>query len=369
MQRAPRRALLPPAVAAGTCLFLILLYVYPSHDGLSSALRPAASSFLRRLGQTGSSKSLPPVRHVASCRVQSTATTRAATFPRRTENVEGDFFVDSSCIDCDTCRWMAPGVFSRIGDMSAVHKQPETEEQRIEALKALLSCPTASIRTESTPKDIKKAHEALPDPIDATEGVYHCGYHTEKSFAATSYFIRRPQGNVLVDSPRFTPPLVKRLEALGGVKYMFLSHIDDVGDHEKFAKYFNCERVMHAGDFRGALGDAIERPIEGEDDYALAQDLKIIPVPGHTVGSSALLYKDKFLFSGDHLALPRANDYEHLGSFPSFCFHSWEKQIESVEKLRGYSFEWVLPGHGRRFHKAQGMDAELQKAVAWMKTQ
>jgi len=264
---------------------------------------------------------------------------------------------------------MAPSVFSRIGDKSAVHSQPENEQERLQALKALLSCPTASIRTESPPKDIKTAQNAFPDPIDAAEGVYHCGYHTEKSFAATSYFIRRPQGNVLVDSPRFTPPLVKRLEALGGVKYMFLSHIDDVGDHEKFAKHFNCERVMHAGDFRGALGDAIERPIEGEDDYALAQDLKIIPVPGHTVGSSALLYKDKFLFTGDHLALPRANDYEHLGSFPSFCFHSWEKQIESVEKLRGYSFEWVLPGHGRRFHKAQGMDAELQKAVAWMKTQ
>ncbi|MEO1181696.1 MAG: ferredoxin, partial [Cyanobacteria bacterium J06636_28] len=34
---------------------------------------------------------------------------------RRTENVEGDIFVDTSCIDCDTCRWMAPEVFGRDG--------------------------------------------------------------------------------------------------------------------------------------------------------------------------------------------------------------------------------------------------------------
>lgn len=27
---------------------------------------------------------------------------------RRTQNVEGDIFVDNTCIDCDTCRWMVP---------------------------------------------------------------------------------------------------------------------------------------------------------------------------------------------------------------------------------------------------------------------
>ncbi len=30
---------------------------------------------------------------------------------RRSENVQGDFYVDSSCIDCDTCRWMAPEIY------------------------------------------------------------------------------------------------------------------------------------------------------------------------------------------------------------------------------------------------------------------
>jgi hypothetical protein len=34
----------------------------------------------------------------------------------------------------------------------------------------------------------------------------------------------RPQGNILVDSPRFNPVLAKRIQELGGVKYMFLTH-------------------------------------------------------------------------------------------------------------------------------------------------
>ena len=52
----------------------------------------------------------------------------------RPENVAGDFFVDHTCIDCDTCRWMAPEVFSRIGDMSAVHHQPGDKEERLRGL-------------------------------------------------------------------------------------------------------------------------------------------------------------------------------------------------------------------------------------------
>ncbi|HJZ69700.1 MAG TPA: ferredoxin, partial [Blastocatellia bacterium] len=62
-------------------------------------------------------------------------------------NVSGDFFVDSTCIDCDLCRQIAPETFSSAGDQSVVHHQPETPEQEFAALKALVTCPTASIGT------------------------------------------------------------------------------------------------------------------------------------------------------------------------------------------------------------------------------
>lgn len=44
------------------------------------------------------------------------------------------------------------------------------------------------------------------------------------SIACESYLIVRPGGNVMVDTPRFNPILAKRLQELGGVKYMFLTH-------------------------------------------------------------------------------------------------------------------------------------------------
>ncbi|MDX2473073.1 MAG: ferredoxin, partial [Candidatus Krumholzibacteria bacterium] len=46
-------------------------------------------------------------------------------------NVEGAFFVDSNCIDCDLCRQTAPDNFERNEDegFSYVSKQPVNEDE------------------------------------------------------------------------------------------------------------------------------------------------------------------------------------------------------------------------------------------------
>ena len=279
---------------------------------------------------------------------------------RRPENVDGDFFVDTSCIDCDTCRWMVPGVFGRDGDMSAVHTQPTTSEQRVQALKALLSCPTASIGTVSRPKDIKQTQADLPDLVEAN--VYHCGYHSEKSYGAASYFIQRPEGNILIDSPRFTPPLVRQLEAMGGVKYLYLTHRDDVADHAKFQQHFDCARILHADDITPDT-QSVEIQLQGHAPHQLTDDITIIPVPGHSKGHTVLLYQARFLFTGDHLAW--SVYLGHLYGFRRFCWYSWAEQVKSMQRLTDYSFEWVLPGHGRRFH-SNTMAKELQTCIEWM---
>src|SRR5215510_11116371 len=64
---------------------------------------------------------------------------------RLPQNIAGDFFVDDSCIDCDTCRQLAPAHFRDHGDQSSVYLQPETTAEISQALKALVSCPTAFI--------------------------------------------------------------------------------------------------------------------------------------------------------------------------------------------------------------------------------
>lgn len=63
------------------------------------------------------------------------------------DNVPGTYYVDSSCIDCDQCREIAPETFARNADngTSYVHRQPVTDEEIASAEEALSSCATESI--------------------------------------------------------------------------------------------------------------------------------------------------------------------------------------------------------------------------------
>ncbi|HEX8139259.1 MAG TPA: MBL fold metallo-hydrolase [Pyrinomonadaceae bacterium] len=283
---------------------------------------------------------------------------------RLPENVPGDFFVDATCIDCDACRQIAPATFRDHGDQSSVYHQPETEEETRRALMSLVACPTGSIGT-TVKHDMRIGIDAFPSHL--AENVYFCGFTSESSFGAWSYLVVRPEsegGNVLVDSPRFSGPLVKRIGEMGGVSVMFLTHQDDIADHARFAEKFGCRRIMHAAD--GARRRGVEQVLEGEGEVRLDGELVAIPVPGHTRGHMVLLYRNKFLFTGDHLAWSPAR--ETLTAFRSVAWYSWPEQTRSMEKLLSYDFEWVLPGHGRIHHtSAPQMRAHLKRCIEWMK--
>lgn len=281
---------------------------------------------------------------------------------RRTENISGNFYVDSTCISCDTCRWMAPEVFVQVGEQSAVYQQPTNDTAERRSLAALLSCPTSSIGTVDKPKNIKEVQQSLPAIV--TENIYHCGYHSEKSYGAASYLIVRPEGNILVDSPRFVPPLVKNIEAMGGIRYLYLTHRDDVADHQQYRDHFGCDRILHTDEIN-ADTRSVEIQLSGHEPHQIADDLLIIAVPGHTKGHTVLLYNNKFLFSGDHLAW--SDNLQQLIGFRQVCWYSWEAQIKSMQNLANYEFEWVLPGHGRRYNAdRETMSNQMQQCVAWM---
>jgi glyoxylase-like metal-dependent hydrolase (beta-lactamase superfamily II)/ferredoxin len=280
---------------------------------------------------------------------------------RLEHNASGDFFVDSSCIDCDTCRWMAPATFVEREGQASVRSQPRDGAETRRALMALVSCPTGSIGTMEK-HDVGEALAALPDPI--ADGVYHCGFHSESSFGAASYLVVRERGNILVDSPRFTRPLVRRLEELGGVATMFLTHRDDVADHRKFRDHFRCERILHERDMGASTRD-VEHPLSGDEVQALDEETLLVPTPGHTRGSTCLLYREKFLFTGDHLAWSETRG--HIYAFRSACWFDWMTLVRSAERLSTLSFEWILPGHGWRcpFPREQ-MKVEMERALVWM---
>ncbi|MFO0810660.1 MAG: MBL fold metallo-hydrolase [Gemmataceae bacterium] len=273
------------------------------------------------------------------------------------ENVPGDFFVDSTCIDCDTCRQVAPAIFAEGPGHAFVHRQPETPADRRHALHALVSCPTGSIggRGGDRPQSVM---DDFPLPVEGA--VFYCGFNSPKSYGGNSYFVRHPAGNWMIDAPKFQPRLVRRLEEWGGLAHIFLTHRDDVADADRYAEHFGARRIIHRLEL-SAQPNA-EVVLDGEEPIELAADFLAMPTPGHTAGHCVLLYRRRFLFTGDHLAWDR--HAHELEAFHDYCWYSWPRQVESMRRLAEFRFEWVLPGHGQRVQlPADMMRHHMQQLV------
>jgi len=72
-----------------------------------------------------------------------------------------------------------------------------------------------------------------------------------------------------------------------------------------------------------------------------------------------LLFRQRFLFTGDHLAWDR--HHKELEAFHDYCWYSWPRQVESMQRFAEYSFEWVLPGHGQR---VMLLELEMQRQMS-----
>jgi glyoxylase-like metal-dependent hydrolase (beta-lactamase superfamily II) len=201
-------------------------------------------------------------------------------------------------------------------------------------------------------------------PLPVEEPVYYCGFNSPKSYGGNSYFVRHPDGNWLIDSPKFQARLVRRFEALGGVAHIFLTHSDDVAEAERYAAHFGSRRVIHRAELWAQ--PAAEVVLDGTAPVPLGREFLAIPTPGHTEGHCVLLFRERFLFTGDHLAWDR-----HAGRLDAsydYCWYSWPQQTESMRRLADYPFAWVLPGHGQRVHlPPPEMRRQMQALVARMR--
>lgn len=282
---------------------------------------------------------------------------------RLPDNVPGDIYVDRSCIDCGTCRHVAPDTFSEGDHHSYVQAQPLDDASVLRARMAMVACPTSSIGSVGR-ADLRAAVAAFPDEV--LPGVYYCGFASPDSYGASAWLVRRPSGNVLIDSPRAAAPLLRRVQALGGVRRMVLTHRDDVADHAIWARHFGAERVLHIADRTSGTAD-VERFVEGDVPVSLDTDLTLIPLPGHTRGSMGLLYGDNVLFSGDHL-WAQAPGSPRLAAGRRVCWYDWTTQVRSMERLLAFRFGHVLPGHGAPWHGgAAAKDAALMDLLVQMR--
>jgi glyoxylase-like metal-dependent hydrolase (beta-lactamase superfamily II) len=279
---------------------------------------------------------------------------------RNPDSAPGDWYIDTACIDCGASRHVAPGLVVERHGKSVFARQPATAEERLAAWRAVLVCPTASVRSETK----QPRPQATIFPQEVTQGVWRCGFNARSSFGAHSYFVAHPSGNLLVDSPRFATELVSWIEGAGGVAHILLSHRDDVADADKYAKRFGARVWIHRHDSSAA--PYATDLLEGESARTIAPGVTAIPVPGHTRGSVVYLLDARVLFAGDSLAWSMRE--QDLVAFRDACWYSWSALTASLAGLADYRFEWLLPGHGWPAHcAAEEMNVRLRALVMRMR--
>ena len=277
---------------------------------------------------------------------------------RHPANADGNWYIDRRCIDCGASPSVAPGLIVRRDGQSVFHHQPTTDAETQAAWRALLVCPTASVRRVSGGSPPAGLY-----PEELAPGVYRCGYNARSSYGAHSYLVVRPAGNVLIDAPRWTRHVADFAGERGGLRHLFLTHRDDVADAHQYAQHFGAEVWIHERDADAApyatqvlRGNAVAEPAPG---------WQAIPLPGHTLGSTAYLLEGTYLFTGDSLAWSPAR--QRLTAFRDACWHSWSEQTRSLARLLWLDFEWVLAGHGGSVRLPAGrMRTELERLLCWM---
>ncbi|MDX1510548.1 MAG: MBL fold metallo-hydrolase [Nitriliruptorales bacterium] len=264
---------------------------------------------------------------------------------RNPDNVEGPWFVDDACIDCDAVRQLAPSLISRVDGKSVVVRQPANDDDERAMWLAALACPTNSLRTDPPRPRPRGLY-----PLELGDDVWYCGHNARSSFGANAYLVERRWGRAMIDAPRWHPDIVSWLEARGGLDHVLFTHRDDVADGERYAEHFGARVWIHADDRSAAPGatNIIE------DEATIEEGLVTVPVPGHTKGSVVFLLDDDALFTGDSLYWSRRR--RDVGVFTGATWYSLEAQLDSLEHLaRRHRFAWLLPGHGQR-HRTSAED-------------
>ncbi|MGV0794917.1 MBL fold metallo-hydrolase [Mycolicibacterium sp. XJ1819] len=118
-----------------------------------------------------------------------------------------------------------------------------------------------------------------------------------------AYLWRRPTGNVLFYNPA-TDADFDAIDALGGVSAQYLSHQDEAGPNlariaERFGRRLHAPAAeLEAISAHGRVDVAL-----GDDRHVDANDVEVLPTPGHSPGSTCYLVTGadgvRYLFTGD----------------------------------------------------------------------
>jgi glyoxylase-like metal-dependent hydrolase (beta-lactamase superfamily II) len=165
------------------------------------------------------------------------------------------------------------------------------------------------------------------------------------SLAMRSFLCQREGGNLLVYAASGLEGEGPAIEGLGGVARQYLNH----GHEAEFVSASPASPIfVHEDDSEAVDGG---RTFSGR--HTVGDDFEVIPIPGHTPGAAAYLWRTgehRVLFTGDTI-------YLRDGEWVTAVLESSDREsyVTSLELIRELDFDllvpWIATG-GQAYHAA-----------------
>jgi glyoxylase-like metal-dependent hydrolase (beta-lactamase superfamily II) len=267
------------------------------------------------------------------------------------------WYVDERCTNCDVARQLAPELIAEVDGRSKIIRQPRTDSEHNAIAAAAHACHTRSIRHDAHGLDPRT--DPFPMPLD--DRVYLCGHNSTRTAGANSYLLRRSDGNLMIDTPRWSEVLAAKYETFGPITDVLLTHRDHAAHGRRYADRFGARLWIHERD-RAAAPDA-DQILRGTEPIEIADHVIAHPLPGHTEGSVLYLADDSYCFSGDSFYWSRTTG--NIEVVDSVTWYSITELAASLQRTAPrLRFEWLLPGHGDRMRLAAGEMAQRIRNLA-----
>lgn len=177
----------------------------------------------------------------------------------------------------------------------------------------------------------------LEQPIEGLWATPPAPLPFDQTISVRAFLLQRPAGNLVVYNAPGLDSAAGEIGDLGGATRQLLSH----GHEAMFgARDLGAPVFLHEGDRSEA---ARSLPVAGTfaERQRIDDDFELIPIPGHTPGSTAFLWDSgshRFLFSGDSVWI------DH-GEWSAVVLDPGARAgyLESLELLRGLEFDVLVP--------------------------
>ncbi|MEU4828693.1 MBL fold metallo-hydrolase [Actinomadura sp. NPDC023710] len=205
----------------------------------------------------------------------------------------------------------------------------------------------------------------------AEEGPGVVGIGAEPSIAIgqRALLLRAPSGNVLWDMvTHIDDDLVSRVNDLGGVSAIAISHPHYYGTMIEWARAFDAPVHIHEADRRWVARPDDAVSFWSGDTLELADGLTLINAGVHFAGGQVLHWRDaRALFSGDIVQVVNDRDWvSFMYSYPNYIPERPRVVRRALRLLEPYDFDRVYGAWWKKIVYSGGKDAVRRSAERYL---